>query len=509
MKKVLLFAAIATSMSALAQELPSTSGMLDQIPHIRNNFRPGTEKENKKIIGIYPHEKFGKIIHPQSPEHLTSTHLNDSIITWTWDVDINGWAAESRIINMAYDVNNNLTFFTFQNWDGNVWVNSDQNAYTYDTSNNLTFFTYQIWDGSAWVNNYQHLYTYDAKNNLTKIMFQGWDGSAWVNSSSQYTYTYDANNNKISEILDGAGFGSYSFTWTYSAKNNKTSEFYESPWGSYIVRWIYDGNSTKISEIYQGSNGSYMDKYRWNYFYNSHHDIQREEHWYGYNNDWGNDFDYNYTYTYDGKDNKTSEIKTKGHGLFTGENLYKYTFTYDDSSNLIRQYTGGWLGNSWVNYLQDTYTFDVNNNQTSHVYQQLNESTWKVVDQWLNTYEDNNYKTSESHKHFDLNVPETIVTEGDSTHYYYHTTTAVNDVTADDGHFNVYPNPSSGKFTISSKSNIDAIEIYNLLGERVYSDSKFNQYSSNDIDLSGQGKGIYFINVYNGKLMHSSKVIVQ
>jgi hypothetical protein len=480
LKKVLLFAAFAISMNASAQDLPSTFGMHYQVSNIKKNLRTG----------------------------LNSLQLNDSIYTWRWDVDITGWTAVSKIINMSYDANNNLTFFTTQDWDGNAWVNSDQYAYTYDSSSNLTLFTFQDWYGSVWENSYQYTYAYDSVNNLVSRIYQYWDGNSWVNEG-QYNYTYDANNNKISEILVYGGYSSYSYTWTYNTNHKQISEFYESPWGSYLIRWIYDGNSRKICEIYQGLSGDYTDKYRWNYFYDSHRNIQREEHWGWYNNAWGKDFDYNYLYTYNGNNNKESEIKTKDQGFFSKEYLYKYAFAYDNDTNLVSQFTGGWLGNSWVNYLHDTYTFDGNKNQTSHVYQELNESTWMMVDQWLSSYEDDHFIAGKSYKHFNLNDPETVVTDGDSTHYYFHTiSTAINDFMANDDNFNVYPNPSSGKFTISSESAIRAIEIYNLLGERVYIDSKFNDQTSYEINLSSQVKGIYIINIYVEQFMKSKKIAI-
>jgi hypothetical protein len=54
----------------------------------------------------------------------------------------------------------------------------------------------------------------------------------------------------------------------------------------------------------------------------------------------------------------------------------------------------------------------------------------------------------------------------------------------------VYPNPTSGRFTISSKSGINPAEIYDLQGERIYSDFKCNGRTSDEIDLSSHIKGI-------------------
>jgi len=320
MKKALLIAALAISMNASAQDLPSTSGMQDQVPYVGEIFRTRTEDAGKKTTGIYPHEIFGRTILRPTYEHLNSFQQNDSIYTWRWDTTLIGWVLESKIINMLYDANNNLTFFTSQYWDSTAFVNDFQITRTYDANNNQTSSLYQDWDGSDWVNNNLYTTTYDANNNQTSDLYQVWNGSDWLNAFHS-THTYDANNFLQYETIQ-----------------------------------YFDSTGTIIP----------------------------------------------------GCDNAP-------------------------------------------------------------------------------------FPCSPS----------------DSTHYYYHTISDVNDVKAEDGNFNVYPNPSSGKFTVSSKSTIDAIEIYNLLGERVYSDSKFTQQTSNEIDLSNQGKGIYIINIYAGKNRHTRKIVVQ
>ena len=71
----------------------------------------------------------------------------------------------------------------------------------------------------------------------------------------------------------------------------------------------------------------------------------------------------------------------------------------------------------------------------------------------------------------------------------------------------VYPNPASGKFTIISNNTISSVEIYTLLGERIYSNLKFNQKIS--IDLSDHCKGIYVIKINSGTKSYNRKIIIQ
>ncbi len=76
--------------------------------------------------------------------------------------------------------------------------------------------------------------------------------------------------------------------------------------------------------------------------------------------------------------------------------------------------------------------------------------------------------------------------------------------------FNLVPNPSAGKFSIQSVNGIiSKVEIYNMLGELVYSDSKLNIQISNEIDLSSYLKGVYFVKIYEGEKINSQKISVQ
>jgi len=70
----------------------------------------------------------------------------------------------------------------------------------------------------------------------------------------------------------------------------------------------------------------------------------------------------------------------------------------------------------------------------------------------------------------------------------------------------VYPNPSSGIFTVTSEKEITAIEIYNMLGEKIYkSEMRDVKY---EIDLSAQAKGVYFIKIESGENVSTQKMAI-
>jgi len=71
----------------------------------------------------------------------------------------------------------------------------------------------------------------------------------------------------------------------------------------------------------------------------------------------------------------------------------------------------------------------------------------------------------------------------------------------------IFPNPSNGKFIISCNRNIYTIEIFNIIGEKVFHSEINNQKS--EIDLSLQPKGIYFVKISDGENIYTEKIIIQ
>ena len=74
----------------------------------------------------------------------------------------------------------------------------------------------------------------------------------------------------------------------------------------------------------------------------------------------------------------------------------------------------------------------------------------------------------------------------------------------------IFPNPSSGMFTIDSKVDYGEISIYNVLGERVFEILNIKPHTPDQIDLSDQPSGIYFYEVKNvQRIMKTGKLIIQ
>lgn len=78
----------------------------------------------------------------------------------------------------------------------------------------------------------------------------------------------------------------------------------------------------------------------------------------------------------------------------------------------------------------------------------------------------------------------------------------------------IYPNPSNGVFTLQANSyqplSNSSIEVYNMLGAKVYSHYQITKSSNYQIDLSNQPNGIYLYRVLdeNGGLIGEGKLII-
>ena len=76
----------------------------------------------------------------------------------------------------------------------------------------------------------------------------------------------------------------------------------------------------------------------------------------------------------------------------------------------------------------------------------------------------------------------------------------------------IYPNPSSGMFTIEFRSIIEKksnISILNSIGNVVFSEELMIGESSKDIDLSELSKGIYLIELQTELGFYKKKIILQ
>jgi hypothetical protein len=86
--------------------------------------------------------------------------------------------------------------------------------------------------------------------------------------------------------------------------------------------------------------------------------------------------------------------------------------------------------------------------------------------------------------------------------------TGVEEILADENRTVVFPNPSNGSFSVRREnSRSQTIEIFNVIGEKIY--SAINNKATFNIDISPSPKGIYFVKISDGEKSTIEKIVVQ
>jgi hypothetical protein len=75
--------------------------------------------------------------------------------------------------------------------------------------------------------------------------------------------------------------------------------------------------------------------------------------------------------------------------------------------------------------------------------------------------------------------------------------------------FIIYPNPTSGIFNVEAEGSLSsgyALEVINMMGNTVFSETNVNKTMS-QIDISAYPKGIYFVKLSCGEIIHTEKIV--
>lgn len=89
-------------------------------------------------------------------------------------------------------------------------------------------------------------------------------------------------------------------------------------------------------------------------------------------------------------------------------------------------------------------------------------------------------------------------------------TTNISEQPSDKNIIIIYPNPSTGNFTITFSEIINQahIKIYNLPGDVIFEEFTLNE-SKKEITLNHIPQGIYFVHVFDGVTSYCKKIVVQ
>jgi uncharacterized repeat protein (TIGR01451 family) len=98
--------------------------------------------------------------------------------------------------------------------------------------------------------------------------------------------------------------------------------------------------------------------------------------------------------------------------------------------------------------------------------------------------------------YFDYNAP--IVTNTTANNFEF--PVKLSSILSSENSFSLFPNPSTGVFTFKDTKNLNTVEVYSILGEKILS-----QTNQKSINLSGFSKGVYFARVNGGVVLKMVK----
>jgi len=351
-------------------------------------------------------------------------------------------------------LNNNESFLltAIKNayWEENNWIDIDSNKLTYNDEHLKTQNYYFRKTDSGWINNAKTIYNYDDNQRLISKINWFFENEVWTPRGKTIN-EYDLNNNlSKSQYFD------------YTPDSNwllKSQTIYE-----------YDENHNNTLNARQTwSDNQWINDIKYTYTYTNFNKIEES-----YTFTWNDTvwLPYNYSIrTY--SEEKVSYILSQKMENDTWVNATQLTVTYKPNSTLY--FYEKW-DNGWTNKWLDEDFFDSNNNVDHEIIQTWNE------DEWINEYRFNQYYESIA------TVQNTIIT-GEK--------------------INVYPNPSNGIINIkfeNTKPHSGNIEIFNEIGQLVFSKSFNSPTLFKTLDLRGLVKGNYILKIITKEGLFTKKI---
>jgi hypothetical protein len=366
-----------------------------------------------------------------------------------------------------------LTSSIGEYFDGTNWVNGYKTEYTYDSNKNLIEETELYLNSSQWVKSYSTMYSYNSNNKAT----------------SEISINYDVNGNNATE--DYRTINSYNSSGNLIQILNEESE---------NSNWV---NESKFDLTYTDNKLSLALGYEWN------------------GTEWvvGMDDSFRITISYN-SNGKVSESKSDSWDGTNWVDADRTVYTYDGNNRLTNEDSQTWNGTNWVTDYKSEYTYDANGNAVTSKESYVEEDGGVLIEQPLETYTFDTTQLMSNFSHpfrdktgldeiiFPLNaIVNKILTRSSANNrntYYYgnEATASVNEF--DSINFSVYPNPTSSILKIDdSNFSLKNIEIYNIIGKKVFTSSK------NEINLEGLVNGVYVLKVQSENGNIATKRIVK
>jgi Secretion system C-terminal sorting domain len=470
----------------------------------------------------------------------------DSIYNWRSNNDIPNPKLEfyQKIADIIYDNNNNILEKSVFEWRDNAWYPFQKKSYQYNSENLITreLIQYPLFP----LRYDENIYTYDNNNNLTRELIQSHNDTAWT-YKNQRRWTYNNNHNVINEFQDyynendstfSVGrIDTYEYDSVYNLTMMKSEDFNESNGQLRLMGQLtlnYNDKNKIASKVLKFGTGPYAadSSIRTTYKYGENENLILRLQESLINNVWQayakeiNEFDINNNAIF-----TTFQLAGDSSGKLVWVNDSKVTSVYDSNNHRTNFHFVFCLSDSsgvslpLANNVRNNLFFgeyDIYRvNKYYDIFTNFNENNDTVESTTKQLYGDNLFQSGFKYEYDDeLNIiskaeyyyhdESTNITYDDSTHYYisYGKSTTI-ESNEKDSQITISPNPTHDKITVNShETDINAIEIYNVLGERIYSNSNLNGGGLNEIIVSNLGQGIYIVKIYDGTKVYCKKIIV-
>ncbi len=381
----------------------------------------------------------------------------------SWDATANAWLFWDTVLNKYNSFGNIILKLAYDY----TLLNNNKTVYVYNGNGNETSDTSMYWDGTAWVLNHLNSYIYDVNGNLTEqYAYYNWNnGTNLWNHGSNRLFTYDVNNNLtelINQDWNGSSWdniGKFVYTWSGGQLTVETSQTWNGTWAN-VNKYEYAYVNGKVNE---------RTGYSWN------------------GSTWKNE---------------TKHINMVWH------QWYGILSEYSSLTSYIYQVPDGPL---WKDTIKGNFTYDSFGNQTDYLEQSKPATTYVTTYEQKDIlqYNANNNIIEDIEQHWD-NTTSTLINYYKTVYSQYQIFTGLNELAKGDNMI-VYPDPNDGKFHVSSLLDVSKVEVYNVVGECVWSStSSFGAGTDGLVDISDQAKGIYFVMITGeNKNVVSKKMIVQ
>lgn len=349
------------------------------------------------------------------------------------------WVSSSKNA-YSYDLRGNLTKnegYSNENGEGESvkWNLYNSTNYTYDSINKLTLETEKSYERDTLSNAYRTEYKYNEKNNLVEVVYSEWESNDWQNGD-KILLNYDDDG----RLKDGIYYCWDGDDWSLEIECSEK------------IIITYNNENKKSQVLYQEWDGENWYNYGRDLFTYSNNNLEQYliQSWNEDTNSWSDEE--RSIYTYDANGNKITERS----GYYDGEwNENTTTFAYD-TTKLMTDYHHPFKEQTLLNFF-----FDEGQN-----YSYINKLLSETINDSRTTFFYENDEVASVKENNVLTIK-------------------------------VFPNPTKDNISIAGKGILNStIELYNILGEKVFS-TKRSKFS-----IKNFSNGMYFlkVNTMDGKV---------